>query len=79
MAIMYLLSFSPLFSPQQNVEYNVPGGKLNRGLTVAATLRILKGDTQLTEEEIFKANLLGWCVEWVCTNDPRSGRALCFC
>ncbi|KAF9358990.1 Farnesyl pyrophosphate synthetase [Mortierella sp. NVP85] len=48
-----------------SVEYNVPGGKLNRGLTVAATLRILKGDTQLTEEEIFKANLLGWCVEWL--------------
>ncbi|KAG0007080.1 Farnesyl pyrophosphate synthetase [Modicella reniformis] len=50
---------------KRSMDYNVPGGKLNRGLTVAATLRILKRDTPLSEDEIFKANLLGWCVEWL--------------
>ncbi|KAF9172027.1 Farnesyl pyrophosphate synthetase [Mortierella sp. AD011] len=38
---------------------------MNRGLTVAETLRILKRGQSLTEEEIFKANLLGWCIEWL--------------
>jgi len=42
-------------------------GKMNRGLTVAETLRILKRGEPLSEEEIFKANLLGWCIEWVCS------------
>ncbi|KAF9162535.1 Farnesyl pyrophosphate synthetase [Actinomortierella ambigua] len=49
----------------RSMRHNVLGGKMNRGLTVAATLRILKGDKDLSEEEIFKANLLGWCIEWL--------------
>ncbi|KAF9975773.1 Farnesyl pyrophosphate synthetase [Actinomortierella ambigua] len=49
----------------RSMRHNVLGGKMNRGLTVAATLRILKGDKALSEEEIFKANLLGWCIEWL--------------
>lgn len=37
---------------------------MNRGLTVCSALEsILKRD--LTSEEMFNANLLGWCVEWV--------------
>lgn len=43
-------------------------GKMNRGLTVAETLRILKRGEELSKEEIFKANLLGWCIEWVSNN-----------
>lgn len=42
----------------------VPGGKMNRGLTVASGLAsIMKRD--LTEKERTDANILGWCVEWV--------------
>ncbi|KAJ3183177.1 Farnesyl pyrophosphate synthetase [Gaertneriomyces sp. JEL0708] len=42
--------------------YTVPGGKMNRGLTVPASLKsILKRD--LTQQELFKAQILGWCVE----------------
>lgn len=48
----------------QNLDYNVPGGKLNRGLSVVDTVEILKGRT-LTDDEYFKAALLGWCVELV--------------
>jgi farnesyl diphosphate synthase len=47
------------------MDYNVPGGKLNRGMGVVDSVTILKG-RELTEEEYFKAAILGWCVEWVC-------------
>ena len=50
----------------QNLDYNTPGGKLNRGLSVVDTVEILKG-RELTEEEYFKAAVLGWCVELVST------------
>lgn len=46
----------------KNLDYNVPGGKLNRGLSVVDTVEILKGRA-LTEEEYFKSAVLGWCVE----------------
>ena len=48
----------------QNLDYNVPGGKLNRGISVVDSVEILKGRA-LTDEEYFKAALLGWCVEFV--------------
>nr|AFR13038.1 farnesyl-diphosphate synthase [Wolfiporia cocos] len=48
----------------KNLDYNVPGGKLNRGLAVVDTVEILKGRS-LTDEEYFKAALLGWCVEFL--------------
>ncbi|KAI8988159.1 farnesyl pyrophosphate synthase [Mycotypha africana] len=44
--------------------HNVPGGKLNRGISVVDTIRILKGDTA-TEDDIFKATVLGWLVEFL--------------
>ncbi|TCD66037.1 Farnesyl pyrophosphate synthetase [Steccherinum ochraceum] len=47
---------------KQNLDYNVPGGKLNRGLSVVDTVEILKGRT-LTDDEYFKSAVLGWCVE----------------
>ena len=42
----------------------MPGGKLNRGMSVVDTVEILKGRA-LTEDEYFKAGVLGWCVELV--------------
>jgi farnesyl diphosphate synthase len=46
------------------MDYNVPGGKLNRGLSVVDSVAILKG-RELTDTEYFKAAVLGWSVEWV--------------
>ncbi|KAH9979425.1 farnesyl diphosphate synthase [Lactifluus volemus] len=48
----------------QSMDYNVPGGKLNRGLSVVDSVAILKG-RDLTEAEYFKAAVLGWSVEWL--------------
>lgn len=42
----------------------MPGGKLNRGMSVVDTVEILK-EGPLTEDEYFKAAVLGWCVELV--------------
>lgn len=47
---------------RKNLDYNVPGGKLNRGISVVDTVEILKGSA-LTEDEYFKAAVLGWCIE----------------
>ncbi|RDB26695.1 Farnesyl pyrophosphate synthase [Hypsizygus marmoreus] len=47
---------------RKNLEYNVPGGKLNRGMSVVDTVEILKG-RPLTDDEYVKAAVLGWCVE----------------
>ncbi|KAI9267803.1 farnesyl pyrophosphate synthase [Sporodiniella umbellata] len=49
---------------KRSLEYNVPGGKLNRGISVVDTIRILKGDT-VTEDDIFKATVLGWLIEFL--------------
>jgi len=49
------------------LEHNVYGGKMNRGLSVVDTQSIIaqvKGIT-LTQEQIFKAHVLGWSVEWL--------------
>ncbi|GLB39873.1 putative FPP GGPP synthase family protein [Lyophyllum shimeji] len=45
-----------------NLEHNVQGGKLNRGISVVDTVEILKGRA-LTEEEYVNAAILGWSVE----------------
>jgi hypothetical protein len=49
----------------QNLDANVPGGKLNRGLSVVDSVEILWGRS-LEGEEYKKAAVLGWCVELVC-------------
>jgi hypothetical protein len=48
----------------QMTDYTVPGGKLNRGLSVIDSLRLLN-EGGLTEQEEFQACALGWCIEWV--------------
>ncbi|KAK4259177.1 hypothetical protein QN277_005534 [Acacia crassicarpa] len=47
------------------LDYNVRGGKLNRGLSVIDSYRLLKGEEELSEEEFFLASALGWCIEWL--------------
>jgi farnesyl diphosphate synthase len=47
---------------RKNLDYNVPYGKLNRGIAVVDTVEILSG-RPLTDEEYHKAAVLGWCVE----------------
>ncbi|KAG1774559.1 farnesyl-pyrophosphate synthetase [Suillus placidus] len=46
----------------ENLIYNVSGGKLNRGVSVVDTLTILLNRPP-TDDEYFKAALLGWCIE----------------
>nr|AYQ58364.1 farnesyl diphosphate synthase [Camellia sinensis] len=47
------------------LDYNVPGGKLNRGLSVIDSYKLLKEGKELTDDEIFLACALGWCIEWL--------------
>ncbi|RLM94261.1 farnesyl pyrophosphate synthase-like [Panicum miliaceum] len=47
------------------VDYNVLGGKCNRVLFVIDSYNILKGADVLSQEEIFLACTLGWCIEWL--------------
>jgi len=49
---------------QEMMDYNVPHGKLTRGLTVISTLKSLKGD-KFTPVDFRRAAVLGWCVEWL--------------
>ncbi|KAJ6465125.1 isoprenoid synthase domain-containing protein, partial [Mycena vitilis] len=46
----------------RNLDYNVPGGKLNRGMAVVDSAEILKG-APLDDDEYYKAAVLGWGVE----------------
>ncbi|KAJ7283194.1 isoprenoid synthase domain-containing protein [Mycena rebaudengoi] len=47
---------------RNNLDYNVTGGKLNRGMSVVESAEILKG-AELSEDEYYKAAVLGWSVE----------------
>jgi farnesyl diphosphate synthase len=50
---------------ERMLDYNVPGGKLNRGLSVIDSYKLLKEGGELTDDEVFLACALGWCVEWL--------------
>ncbi|XP_012233768.1 farnesyl pyrophosphate synthase isoform X2 [Linepithema humile] len=45
------------------LQYNVPGGKKTRGLSLVYAYKMLAPSDQLTEENIRLARILGWCVE----------------
>lgn len=63
-----LIAGQPEFSKawmQRMLDFNVPGGKLNRGMAVLDVLKAIKGTEHVTKEEAFKANALGWCIEWL--------------
>lgn len=51
---------------ENNLNYNTPGGKLNRGLSVVDTYALLKGFKSYDDfepSEYKKAAILGWCIE----------------
>ncbi|NWT61232.1 FPPS synthase, partial [Erythrocercus mccallii] len=48
---------------KQVLEYNAPGGKCNRGLTVVAAFRRLAGPAQQDPESLRCALAVGWCIE----------------
>ncbi|KAK5922250.1 hypothetical protein CgunFtcFv8_019529 [Champsocephalus gunnari] len=48
---------------RQVLVYNSPGGKRNRGLSVIGSLRELLPPTELTEETVRRALVVGWCIE----------------
>ncbi|KAK4800823.1 hypothetical protein SAY86_021310 [Trapa natans] len=50
---------------EKMLDYNVPGGKLNRGLSVLDSYKLLIEGRELTDEEVFLASSLGWCIEWL--------------
>ncbi|VVB08299.1 unnamed protein product [Arabis nemorensis] len=50
---------------ERMLDYNVPGGKLNRGLSVVDSFKLLKEGKDMTEEEVFLSCALGWCIEWL--------------
>uniref|UniRef100_A0A4W5K8D1 Farnesyl pyrophosphate synthase n=1 Tax=Hucho hucho TaxID=62062 RepID=A0A4W5K8D1_9TELE len=45
------------------LHYNTPGGKRNRGLSVIGSLRELVPPTELTQDAVQRALLVGWCIE----------------
>ncbi|XP_061396816.1 uncharacterized protein LOC133332429 [Musca vetustissima] len=47
----------------RSLEYNIPHGKLNRGLLTVLTYKNLVKSEDLTPENIKRAQILGWCVE----------------
>lgn len=47
---------------RKNLDYNTPGGKLNRGISVVDTVEILRG-AKLEGAEYKKVAILGWAVE----------------
>ncbi|XP_022868294.1 farnesyl pyrophosphate synthase 1-like [Olea europaea var. sylvestris] len=50
---------------ERMLDYNVRGGKLNRGLSVIDSYKLLKEGKELTRDEVFLASALGWCIEWL--------------
>ncbi|KAJ2310179.1 Farnesyl pyrophosphate synthetase, partial [Coemansia sp. RSA 2611] len=50
---------------KQMIEYNVEGGKMNRGLSVVDTVKIMRGESTLPADINEKAMVLGWAVEWL--------------
>jgi len=40
-------------------------GKLNRGISVVDSYKLLKEGKPLNDDEFFHASALGWCIEWV--------------
>lgn len=48
---------------RENLKYNTIGGKLNRGLSVIDTYKLVTNKSELTEEEYKKVAVLGWTIE----------------
>ncbi|KAJ1702427.1 hypothetical protein LUZ63_002206 [Rhynchospora breviuscula] len=50
---------------EEMLDYNIRGGKLNRGFSVIETYKLLKDGQDMSEEEFFLAGVLGWSLEWL--------------
>ncbi|XP_039125734.1 farnesyl pyrophosphate synthase-like [Dioscorea cayenensis subsp. rotundata] len=50
---------------ERMLDYNVPRGKLNRGISVVDSYKLLKEGIELGENEFFLSCALGWCIEWL--------------
>ena len=48
---------------QRLAEYNVPQGKLNRGLMVVVAFAEFRSN-KISNDDLMKAFCLGWCIEW---------------
>ena len=59
------LSAKLKFSFSQCLQYNILGGKMNRGLAVPISYKLLAPVEEHTEENMKMANILGWCIELV--------------
>lgn len=59
------LSKSSLDHIKRMTEYNVPHGKLNRGMMVIEAYYEFRADEQISHDELMKASCLGWCIEWL--------------
>ncbi|OMJ13598.1 Farnesyl pyrophosphate synthase, partial [Smittium culicis] len=53
-----------LFPTQLVMDYSILGGKMNRGLSVLDTVKLIKGES-MTKDLQDKAIILGWCIEWL--------------
>ena len=49
---------------RQNLDFNLLGGELDHIMSVVDFVKILRGRT-LSDDEYFKAALLGWCIKLV--------------
>eukprot|EP00239_Pterosperma_sp_CCMP1384_P010832 CAMPEP_0197866330 /NCGR_PEP_ID=MMETSP1438-20131217/44158_1 /TAXON_ID=1461541 /ORGANISM="Pterosperma sp., Strain CCMP1384" /LENGTH=378 /DNA_ID=CAMNT_0043484889 /DNA_START=486 /DNA_END=1622 /DNA_ORIENTATION=- len=47
------------------IDYNVPGGKLNRGISVVQGVRTLKPELLADPDQMYRICALGWCIEWL--------------
>eukprot|EP00188_Purpureofilum_apyrenoidigerum_P006133 Plantae.Rhodophyta-Purpureofilum_apyrenoidigerum.ctg9007.p1 GENE.Plantae.Rhodophyta-Purpureofilum_apyrenoidigerum.ctg9007~~Plantae.Rhodophyta-Purpureofilum_apyrenoidigerum.ctg9007.p1 ORF type:complete len:394 (-),score=105.23 Plantae.Rhodophyta-Purpureofilum_apyrenoidigerum.ctg9007:808-1830(-) len=52
---------------ERSVKYNVPHGKLNRGLAVVQCMKDYTKGTgnTVSQDDVFRASVLGWCVEFL--------------
>ena len=53
------------FLRAQVLQYNVRGGKMNRGLAVSMSYKLLADPAQVTPASLKRAHILGWCIELV--------------
>ena len=49
---------------REMISYNVPHGKLNRGIAVMDGMRALRKD-EVSEKDMWKAMVVGWGIEWL--------------
>lgn len=45
------------------LQYNAVGGKMNRGLAVSLSFKLIASPELITPEHLRQAHLLGWCIE----------------